>query len=206
MRQANEGEALPAEGTGTRTRAVGLPEVPASVASRRAAGSCGPSDEDVGQAREAARQARQRRLGFILGVPGAYLWCRIMSGRPLNFFSLPSLPNNPYLYPLPSLLIVVLSPPHPWRPAHGYVGLPPRVGRPPRNREPQRATAPRERGEPSRGKRARPPRDYSMSSKIMNIGMYSEITIAPTMPPRKAIITGSSSAVSDSVVAATSWS
>ena len=65
-------------------------------------------DEDVGRAREAARRTRLRRLAIVLGIPGAYLWYRIVSGRPVNFFTLPSLPNDPYLYLLPTLLIVVL--------------------------------------------------------------------------------------------------
>ena len=47
---------------------------------------------------------------------------------------------------------------------------------------------------------------YLIRSKILKIGMYRAMIIAPTMPPRNAIISGSISAVSDSVVASTSWS
>ena len=45
-----------------------------------------------------------------------------------------------------------------------------------------------------------------ISSKILKIGMYSAMTMKPTMPPRNSIITGSTSVVSASVVASTSWS
>lgn len=38
------------------------------------------------------------------------------------------------------------------------------------------------------------------------IGMYMAMTMAPTIPPRKAIISGSISEVSWAVVASTSWS
>ena len=54
-----------------------------------------------------------------------------------------------------------------------------------------------------------PPRGgcrYSMSSKILNIGMYNAMTIPPTIPPRTPIISGSSIAVRDSVAEVTSES
>jgi len=47
---------------------------------------------------------------------------------------------------------------------------------------------------------------YLTSSKILKMGMYIATIIDPTMPPRPAIISGSMSAVNDSVVASTSWS
>ncbi len=47
---------------------------------------------------------------------------------------------------------------------------------------------------------------YWMRSKTLKIGMYSATIIPPTMPPRNAIMSGSMSAVSASVVASTSWS
>jgi cell division protease FtsH len=65
-------------------------------------------DEDVGRAREQARRARLRRLGVVLGIVGGYLWYRLLDGRPVNLFTLPSLPDDPYLFLLPVLLIVVL--------------------------------------------------------------------------------------------------
>lgn len=45
-----------------------------------------------------------------------------------------------------------------------------------------------------------------MSSNTLKIGMYSAMIIDPTIPPRKAIISGSINAVSASVVASTSAS
>ena len=45
---------------------------------------------------------------------------------------------------------------------------------------------------------------YLIRSKILNIGMYSAMTIAPTMPPSTAIMIGSINDVSDSVVDSTS--
>jgi cell division protease FtsH len=86
----------------------GVAEPHGTVAHRLGGGLVRAFDEDVGSAREEARQRRLRRLGVLLGIPMAYLWYRILSGRPLNFFSLPSLPNDPFLYLLPVLLIVVL--------------------------------------------------------------------------------------------------
>lgn len=50
-----------------------------------------------------------------------------------------------------------------------------------------------------------PPR-HLIRSKILNIGMYRAMTIAPTMPPSTAIMIGSIRDVSDSVVDSTSWS
>ncbi len=50
------------------------------------------------------------------------------------------------------------------------------------------------------------PTNHLMSSKILNIGMYRAMIIAPTMLPRTPIITGSIRDVSDSVVDSTSWS
>ncbi|CAN5700954.1 hypothetical protein BH20ACT23_BH20ACT23_06700 [soil metagenome] len=47
---------------------------------------------------------------------------------------------------------------------------------------------------------------YLINSKILNIGMYRAMTIAPTMPPRKAIMIGSISDTRDSVIDSTSWS
>jgi hypothetical protein len=51
-----------------------------------------------------------------------------------------------------------------------------------------------------------PAAGHSTSSMTLKIGMYSAMTIDPTMPPRTPIISGSISAVSDSVVDSTCWS
>ena len=47
---------------------------------------------------------------------------------------------------------------------------------------------------------------YLMSLMMLNIGMYSDTTMAPTAPPSTQISSGSSSDVSDSTVASTSRS
>ena len=54
--------------------------------------------------------------------------------------------------------------------------------------------------------RGRCERRQPMSSNTLKIGMYRAMIIDPTMPPRKAIMSGSMSAVSASVVASTSSS
>ncbi len=48
--------------------------------------------------------------------------------------------------------------------------------------------------------------DYWMSSKTPKIGMYNATIIEPMMAPSTAIMSGSISEVSASVVASTSWS
>src|ERR671919_2372275 len=52
----------------------------------------------------------------------------------------------------------------------------------------------------------RRPTAYWISSKILKVGRYSAITMAPTAPPTTAIITGSISEVRDSTAAVTSSS
>ncbi len=60
---------------------------------------------------------------------------------------------------------------------------------------------------PPRGAASRQkPQNYLIISKILKIGMYMATIMLPTIAPRKAIMSGSISAVSDSVVASTSWS
>jgi hypothetical protein len=70
------------------------------------------------------------------------------------------------------------------------------------------ADDPRPRGSGGRAadRPAVPAADYLMRSKILKIGMYRAMIIDPMMPPSTAIISGSISAVRDSVVASTSWS
>jgi cell division protease FtsH len=63
---------------------------------------------DVGAARERARQRRLRLLAVVLGAPTAYLWYRILIGSPVEVLRLPGMPEDPIIYVLPILLIVVL--------------------------------------------------------------------------------------------------
>jgi hypothetical protein len=68
---------------------------------------------------------------------------------------------------------------------------------------PERATGPGFRRGPSRLVWSD---GYLIRSKILKMGMYRAMIIDPMMPPSMAIMSGSISAVNDSVVASTSWS
>ena len=46
---------------------------------------------DVGRSREFLRRKRLLTLVLVVGVPTAYLWFRILTGDPLNFFNLPTI-------------------------------------------------------------------------------------------------------------------
>jgi ATP-dependent Zn protease len=46
---------------------------------------------DVGAEREERRMQRLWRLALMLGLPTAYLWYRLVDGRPFNIFSLPDI-------------------------------------------------------------------------------------------------------------------
>jgi cell division protease FtsH len=66
------------------------------------------SAADVGAARERARQHRLRTLALVLGIPTAYLWYRIVSGRPLNLLTLPGMPEDPILYVIPVVFVLAI--------------------------------------------------------------------------------------------------
>ena len=44
---------------------------------------------DVGATREERRQRRLWRLALWVGIPGGYLWWRLIDGNPINFFTIP---------------------------------------------------------------------------------------------------------------------
>jgi ATP-dependent Zn protease len=46
---------------------------------------------DVGQNREAQRLRRLRTLAVLMGIPAAYLWYRVLDGRPFDVFSMPTI-------------------------------------------------------------------------------------------------------------------
>jgi ATP-dependent Zn protease len=46
---------------------------------------------DVGVSREVLRRKRLLTLVLVLGVPTAYLWFRILDGRPMDLFNMPSI-------------------------------------------------------------------------------------------------------------------
>ncbi len=60
---------------------------------------------DVGRSREFLRRKRLLTLVLVVGVPTAYLWFRILTGDPLNFFNLPTI--DPLLL-IPSLFFLLL--------------------------------------------------------------------------------------------------
>jgi cell division protease FtsH len=60
---------------------------------------------DVGASREAKRRERLWKLAAILGIPTAYLWYRLLDGRPFDVFNLPSV--DPLLI-VPILFVVAI--------------------------------------------------------------------------------------------------
>jgi ATP-dependent Zn protease len=64
------------------------------------------NNADVGASRERLRRKRLRGLAVVLGAPTAFLWWRILSGDPINFFQLPSI--DPLIL-VPSLFFVLLA-------------------------------------------------------------------------------------------------
>ncbi|MFA9428762.1 AAA family ATPase [Egicoccus sp. AB-alg2] len=79
-----------------------------SVAAALGGAFLGASAADVGTARERRRQARLRTLAVVLAVPLAFLWYRILDGRPFQVFALPGLPDDPILYVIPLVFVVAL--------------------------------------------------------------------------------------------------
>jgi cell division protease FtsH len=66
------------------------------------------SSADVGAARERARQRRLRTLAMVLGIPTAWLWYRILSGRPLDLLAGPGMPEDPILYVIPAVFVLAI--------------------------------------------------------------------------------------------------
>ncbi|HUH08020.1 MAG TPA: AAA family ATPase [Egibacteraceae bacterium] len=79
-----------------------------SVAARLGGSLIEAAGADVGAARERGRQGRLRTLLLVLSVPAGFLWWRILSGAPFNVLALPNMPEDPILYVLPLMIIVVL--------------------------------------------------------------------------------------------------
>jgi cell division protease FtsH len=81
----------------------------ASVASVLGGGLVAASGADVGQAREGARLRRLRSLALYMSVPLAFLWYRILDGRPFDVLRLPSMPEDPILYIVPLVLVLAIG-------------------------------------------------------------------------------------------------
>jgi ATP-dependent Zn protease len=65
------------------------------------------SQADVMAVRERFRRRRLVWLGALVGVPAAFLWYRIATGRPFNVFALPSFGADPIIW-MPAVLLIVL--------------------------------------------------------------------------------------------------
>ena len=66
---------------------------------------------DVGLDREQLRRRRLRTIALVAAVPTAYLWFRILTGNPVNLFSVPSvdpLVVTPILFFLALTIVTVL--------------------------------------------------------------------------------------------------
>jgi cell division protease FtsH len=93
-----------------------------SVAAALGGALVGASGADVGVARERARLRRLRNLALLLGIPTAFLWYRILDGRPLNLLAGPGMPEDPILYVIPVIFVLAIL---------VLVGIPLASGRPP---------------------------------------------------------------------------
>jgi len=80
-----------------------------SVAATLGGAFVGSGGADVGTARERARLRRVTRLAAVLGAPCAFLWWRILDGRPFDVLRLPGLPEDPLLTLMPLVLILALG-------------------------------------------------------------------------------------------------
>lgn len=63
---------------------------------------------DVGERRERMRRGRLRTLAVVLGAPTAYLWFRILDGRPVNLLQLPPMPEDPALWVIPAVFVIAI--------------------------------------------------------------------------------------------------
>ena len=61
---------------------------------------------DVGATRESQRRRRLRSLAIVLGIPAAFLWYRMLAGRPFDVFALPEID---WLVAAPIVFFVMLT-------------------------------------------------------------------------------------------------
>jgi cell division protease FtsH len=87
---------------------VGTVEGRTSVAAALGGALVRASSADVGAARERARLRRLRTLALVLGLPTAFLWYRILVGRPLNVLAGPGMPEDPILYVIPVIFVLAI--------------------------------------------------------------------------------------------------
>ena len=63
---------------------------------------------DVGETRERVRRGRLRTLAIALGIPTAFLWFRILDGRPINLLQAPPTPQDPILWVIPAVFVIAI--------------------------------------------------------------------------------------------------
>lgn len=81
------------------------PAMSATLAAIGSDGILSAGRVDVGQVREVRRRHRLRVIAVVLGIPTVFLWFRILSGAPVDFFRVPHF--DPLLI-IPVLLLVAI--------------------------------------------------------------------------------------------------
>ncbi len=97
--------------TPTRTSSEGRSafSTTGSVAAELGHGLVGAHHADVGRARERARIHRLKVLAVVLAPPFLFLWSRILEGRGLNFFQVPTLTADAAIWVLPVVIILAIG-------------------------------------------------------------------------------------------------
>jgi cell division protease FtsH len=84
-------------------------EVSSSVAAQLGGGLVKAHAADVGAARERARIRRLRALALGLSAPMAFLWLRILDGRPVNLLQAPRLTEDAAIWILPIVITLAVG-------------------------------------------------------------------------------------------------
>ncbi|MFU8839978.1 MAG: AAA family ATPase [Nitriliruptoraceae bacterium] len=79
-----------------------------AIAARLGGALVSAAGADVGATRERVRMARLRTLAIVLGLPAAFLWWRIVDGRPINLLQAPPMPKDPVLWVIPAVFVLAI--------------------------------------------------------------------------------------------------
>ncbi len=79
-----------------------------TIAARLGGALVNAAGADVGATRERVRMARLRTLAIVLGLPTAFLWWRIVDGRPINLLQAPPMPRDPVLWVIPAVFVLAI--------------------------------------------------------------------------------------------------
>jgi cell division protease FtsH len=79
-----------------------------AIAARLGGALVSAAGADVGATRERVRMARLRTLAIVLGLPTAFLWWRIVDGRPINLLQAPPMPKDPVLWVIPAVFVLAI--------------------------------------------------------------------------------------------------